>query len=305
MSITFRQFEAFRAVMLTGTTTEAARMLGVSQPGISRLISDLENEIGYNLFERVGRRVSPTPEAQLLIEEVRRAFTGLEQVAEAARDIGKARYGRLRLVSVPSASSTIVVDMIEKFSRKFPGTSVTIDVKSSDSALEWVVSQQCDLGIASSHVESPAIGSEPLQVGTSICILPAGHRLAAKSHLTLDMLEGERFVSYCSDSSFRREVDAAFKNASVERQLSHEGRTTDVVCSLVSAGFGVSIIGISAATARSRWAGAGKLVVRPVEGAPTVTLSVIWATHRPISAGAKEFLKIVRETCSTDPGSRR
>lgn len=296
MSITFRQFEAFRAVMLTGTTIEAARMLGVSQPGISRLISDLESEIGYNLFERVGRRVSPTPEAGLLIEEVRRAFTGLEQVREAAREIGKARYGRLRLVSVPSASSTIVVDMIEKFSERFPDTRVTVDVKSSDSALEWVVSQQCDLGIASSHMESPAIDSEAVQTGAAVCVLPAGHRLAEEPRLTLEMLAGERFVSYCRDSAFRHEVDTAFKRAGVKRQLLHEGRTTDVVCSLVSAGFGVSIIGISQATTRARWTRPKDLVVRPIQGAPAVTLSVIWATHRPISAVAKEFLKIIRET---------
>ncbi len=296
MSVTFRQFEAFRAVMLTGTTTEAARMLGVSQPGISRLIADLERQIGYNLFERVGRRVSPTPEAGLLIEEVRRAFTGLDQILEAARDIGEARYGRLRLVSVPSAASTVVVDLIEKFSERFPGTSVTVDVRSSDSALEWVVSQQCDLGIASSHVENPAIGSETLQSGTAMCILPAGHRLAGEERLSLTMLEGERFVSYCRDSAFRHDVDTAFNKAGVTRQLLHEGRTTDVVCSLVSAGFGLSVIGISEATARARWTLPPNVVLRPIDGAPTVTLSLIWATHRPVSAVAREFLEIARET---------
>ena len=146
-------------MLLTGTTTEAARMLGVSQPGISRLISDLEAEIGYSLFERVGRRVAPTPEAGLLIEEIRRTFTGMEQIREAARQIGEARYQRLRIVSVPSASSTVAIDLISRFERKFPGTSVTVEVKSTDSALEWVVSQQCDLGITTAHVESPAIRS--------------------------------------------------------------------------------------------------------------------------------------------------
>ncbi len=292
MSITFRQCEAFRAVMLTGTTTEAARMLGVSQPGISRLISDLEAEIGYSLFERVGRRVAPTPEAGLLIEEIRRAFTGMEQIREAAREIGEARYQRLRIVSVPSASSTVAIDLISRFERKFPGTSVTVEVKSTDSALEWVVSQQCDLGITTAHVESPAIRSELLESSDSVCVLPVGHRLADRDRLTLAMLEDERFISYCSDSAFRHAVDAVFRTAGVKRKLTHEARTTEVVCSMVAAGLGVAIVGIAAADARL----IGKpVVVKPVDGAPPVTLSLIWATHRPISAGAREFVEIARQ----------
>ena len=301
MSITFRQCEAFRAVMLTGTTTEAARMLGVSQPGVSRLVSDLEAEIGYRLFGRVGRRVAPTPEAGLLIEEIRRALMGMGQIREAAREIGESRYRRLRIVPVPSASSTIAIDLISRFEQKFPGTSVTLEVKSTDSALEWVVSQQCDLGITTALMESPAIGSELLESHSSVCVLPAGHPLSARDRLTLGMLEDERFISYCSDSAFRHAIDAAFRKAGVKRKLTHEARTTEVVCSMVSVGLGVAIVGISEADARLT----GKpIVVKPVDETPQVTLSLIWATHRPISAGAREFVEMARRGLA-DPVSNR
>ena len=89
MGLTLRQIDAFRAVMLTGTATEAAQVLGISQPAISRLVSDLEQEIGFKLFDRVGRRVVPTAEAQILIEEVKRALTGLDQIRETASEIGR------------------------------------------------------------------------------------------------------------------------------------------------------------------------------------------------------------------------
>ena len=116
-----------------------------------------------------------------------------------------------------------------------------------------------------------------------------------KKKLTLDMLEGERFVSYCSDSAFRNSVDAVFRKAGVKRQLFHEARTTEVVCTMVSAGLGVSIIGVSESAASARWAGSRKLVVKPIEGAPTVTVSLVWATHRPISAGARELIELAKE----------
>ena len=68
LKITFRQIDAFKTVVQTGTVTESARMLGVSQPAVSRLISDLENEVGFKLFERSGRNLKATPEALLLVE---------------------------------------------------------------------------------------------------------------------------------------------------------------------------------------------------------------------------------------------
>ena len=98
MKITFRQIDAFRTVVSTGTVTETAQMLGISQPAVSRLISDFEAEIGFKLFTRSGRNLKPTVEARLLVDEV--GFppediifdpnvlaigTGIEEHAEYAR----------------------------------------------------------------------------------------------------------------------------------------------------------------------------------------------------------------------------
>ena len=63
MKITFRQVDAFKTVVQTGTVTESARILGVSQPAVIRLISDLESEVEFNLFTRTGRNLKATPEA--------------------------------------------------------------------------------------------------------------------------------------------------------------------------------------------------------------------------------------------------
>jgi DNA-binding transcriptional LysR family regulator len=71
-SINLRQLEAFRAVMLTKSITRAAEMLFVSQPAVSRLISDLESTVEFDLFQRVKKRLIPTPEGEALFEEVER-----------------------------------------------------------------------------------------------------------------------------------------------------------------------------------------------------------------------------------------
>ena len=293
MAITFRQIDAFRAVMLAGTAVGAAKMLGISQPAISRLIADLERDIGYALFAREGRRISPTSKAHLLMEEVCRALIGLDQIREAAVEIGQLSYARLRLVSIPSVASTIAVDLIDLFAKENSETFVSLEVQSSDSALEWVISQQCDLGIAAVNLQSAAIESRTIEVGASVCILPRGHKLAKAKTVTPEMLAGESFVSFRPDSVYRREVDAAFDAAGVTRKLVFEARTTDAVYAMVAAGLGASIVGPLALSRRGDEGSRRNVIVKPFEPAPPVELSIMWSTHRSLTAPAEAFLEVV------------
>src|SRR5688572_21126473 len=83
-SLEFRHLEAFRAIMRSGTVTGAGAMLGISQPAVSRLLSQTEALAGFPLFERVRGRLVPTTTAQALHEETERVFIGIEEVAALA-----------------------------------------------------------------------------------------------------------------------------------------------------------------------------------------------------------------------------
>ena len=289
MPMTFRQIDAFRAVMLTGTATEAARMLGISQPAVSRLVADLETEVGFKLFDRSGRRVSPTAEARHLIEEVRLAFVGLDRLKDAANAIGKFQFSQLRLVTIPSVASTIALDLIKTFAERYPDTIISLEVQPSDSAVEWVISQQCDLGIASPPMESPAIESRLIEQGEAVCLLPKAHRLAGEKVITPPMLADESFVSFRPDSVFRFAVDEIFRQAGVRRRLQYEARTSDAVCGMVAEGMGVTIAG----PFLPRLHHGDRLVARPFKPAPVVQLALMWSTHRPMSAVARQFVELI------------
>src|SRR5437868_6942450 len=97
-----RQLEAFRAVMLCQTVTRAAEMLHISQPAATRLIADLEESVGFALFERVRGRLYPTAEAQVLYEEVQRSLVGVERIALAAQDIRELQRGSLQIAAAPA-----------------------------------------------------------------------------------------------------------------------------------------------------------------------------------------------------------
>jgi DNA-binding transcriptional LysR family regulator len=291
MKITFRQIDAFKTVVQTGTVTETARMLGISQPAVSRLISDLESEVGFELFGRSGRNLKATPEALLLVEEVRRALSGLEQIKLKAQAIKQFQHAQLRLIATPAFSTVIAPQLVRDFAKRQPNAMISLEIQSTDVAVEWMVSQGFDFGIGPTNIVNPAVESLALTRSRSICIFPKGHRFEKLNSVSMDDLAGESFVSYFSGSQFRFEVDQMFDHAGIERVLQYEARTTDAICRLVAEGLGVSIIVTS-----GELAGAGKDFLSTLfETNIPFSGTLIWSRQKPMSAVAKDFLAMVQK----------
>ncbi|WP_213763565.1 LysR substrate-binding domain-containing protein [Caballeronia sp. dw_19] len=290
MAMTFRQIEAFRAIMATGTVTQAAEMLHVSQPVVSRMLSDLESEIGFMLFDRTGRQLVPTDEARALLHEVHRAFVGLRDVSEAAKAIHEFRAGHLRLITLPSIASSIMPALLLRFTAAYPDVAVSLEVQSSQRVFEWLVSLQCDLGIASLPVESAHIETTPLLRADSVCLLPIGHRLAANACIAPRDLAGEDFISFKSDSTYRFRVDQIFDAALIRRKLKIDARTAETIFSLVGAGLGVSIVPPFFSKAM-----ADGVMVRRFEPALPEEVGILRPTHKPLSRIAQQFIALTAE----------
>src|SRR5689334_87297 len=103
--INFRQIEAFRAVMLSGSVTAAAGMIGVTQPAVSRLVRDLQGILKMPLFEKRGTGLVPTAAATALYTEVERSFVGLDRITDAAEEIRTRRAGMLRVAALPALAN--------------------------------------------------------------------------------------------------------------------------------------------------------------------------------------------------------
>ena len=109
-----RQLEAFAAVMSTGSVTAAGRLLGRSQPAISRLLQELEAEIGYALFSRSGPRVTPTEQGFLLYEDVERALAGMRQIRERAGEIARGQAQPLLIAATPALAAGLVPAALQR-----------------------------------------------------------------------------------------------------------------------------------------------------------------------------------------------
>ncbi len=297
--LNLRQIEAFRAVMLTGSVVGAARLMSVTQPGVSRTIGLMELRIGYPLFERRGRRLVPTPEAEALYREVEHLYGSIERISQVAQDIHFQRAGALRVATLPALAQWLVPRAIARFLSSRPNVTVFVQSLPSRQIAELVSTRQFDVGIVELPLSRPAIEIEALEPVPSMAVMPAGHRLATKRQISLKDLDGERMVMLSQHSFVRYQIDEAFSMLGVAPNVVLETPSSSIACALVAAGAGITLV--SRLTA-APFAGPD-LVVRPVKEAIASRLAIIFPQITTRKMLADAFAKDLQEEIRLDdPG---
>lgn len=237
-----RQIEAFRAVMQLGNMTKAAEQLGISQPAVSRLLSDLQEAVGYPLFTRRRHGILPTEDARRLHVEVESVFIGLDELGRRASAIRDLEVGEIRLAAVSAYGETLAPLIIADFIALHDSVNVTLDICRHDQVVSSLISHRSDIGLISGTDYCDDLQKQILMTRPAICVLPVGHRLSSQDIVRATDLEGERFVSFPRDATFRYRIDALFDRAGVERRMMIEAGSHEAVCNFVRQGLGVAVI---------------------------------------------------------------
>lgn len=283
--VTHRQMEAFRAVMLAHSFTAAGQMLNVTQGAVSKIMADLEREVGFALFSRRKGGITPTVEALSLMREVETSYRGLERIARSADRIREGQQGSLRIGSIPALSTGFTQGVLADFLRDNRAISITLDTRNSAGVVDLVCDGFCDVGLAMTPATSPGIRTLRMLDVPCVAIIPPNHALTAKEYLDLTDFEGHDFISLGDNTTTRLKINAAFRAANIERRLRIETRWSASVCGFVAQGFGVSII--EPFTAESlRYMG---FEIRPLAETIAFSFAAIVPRHRPISRLANEF----------------
>jgi len=292
MKLNHRQLEAFRSLIETGSVTEASKRIYITQPAVSRLIADLEHAIGYPLFLRDKKRLSPTPEALALFDEVDRSFIGLDTIAEAAKEIGTFRRGALRLVSLPAMALDFLPRMIAQFCQDKPEISINLQIHSSQRALQSIASQQFDIGFAEISTDHPGVISQVLYDAPMVAILPKGHSLLERSVLVPQDFANKNFISLGSNYITRKKIDAVFLASDITRKMQIETQLSMAVGNIVASGAGISIIDkITANSLQNQ----GLVEIRPFQPEIKYYFQLLIPSHKPLSRLGNTFLELVHK----------
>lgn len=287
-----RQVEAFRAVIEAGSVTSAADRLGISQPAVSKLISELERTTKLPLFTREKRHMVPTAEARLLYEEIDRVYQGFKRVERYADDLRDKRAGRLRLGCLPSLGLRLVPDLVARFASVRPNVDLTINVRTSAKIADWVLGDQIDLGISLLRVDHPSVLVEPLARVKGVCILPVDHPLAVKSVIRPHDLKDVPFIGLGREDRTEQIISRVFDHGDIPRRVHLKTNLSAVACRLVAMGVGVSIVDPFTAAEIPKT----EIVIRPFQPAITFEIWLLYPARRPRSTLIETFVKELRET---------
>jgi DNA-binding transcriptional LysR family regulator len=268
----YRRIEAFRYVMITGTTTGAAESLAVTQPAVSRLISDLEAELGFKLFERFKGRLAPTPDALRFYQGVEQFFLGIEGLDRVAEQIRTQRLADLKVCATPALSTYIFPDAVESFKQRYPSVFLSIESLSSSEIVSRLQTHMTHLGVTLAFPEVSGVAQELLLEAPHICAMHSSHPLAQRDTVTAEDFAGEDVLAILPSGLVNwNSVEQMLKSSGVRYHKGIGIQNSHTGYSLVAANLAIALIEPFAA---KTWLNNG-VVVRPFR--PKVTFRYVIA----------------------------
>lgn len=241
-SFDIRQLEAFAAVMSAGSVTGAARLLGRSQPAVTRLIQDLEADIGYALLHRSGPRIAPTARGLLFHAEVERHLSSLSHIRERANAIGLDEPASLTIAATPSLAAGVLPQAIAAVAPGLIPRHLHVQALAAENVVQAVLARSADFGISSLPLEHPGLDVHWVADAPCVVALAADDPLASDDVVRLADLADRRIITLANPYRLRHRVDEALERAGVVPQQMIDVNASITALTMVRAGLGVAIV---------------------------------------------------------------
>lgn len=236
--------EIFGAVMKTGSTTRAAALLGISQPGVSRGLKRLEDTTKLKLFERSGPRLTATPEAFLLYQEILSAHAGLDRLRQAVVRIREVGTGSLKIASSAALGLSFVPSVIAKFLRRRPSVTITFEIAGSSAVRDLVASGLFDFGLCADEIDTTNLVAQRFIESYGVCVFRKGHELERARIVRPHDLRQESLICLSPEDTARKQLDRHLHAAGVSPRMIVETQFSATVCQLALEGVGVGVANV-------------------------------------------------------------
>ncbi|MER5225127.1 LysR family transcriptional regulator [Streptomyces flaveus] len=258
-----RHLRVLRAVAATGSFSAAGRELGCTQPAVSQQMKALEASVGTPLLIRTGREMRLTQAGEALVRHAAGIIAGLTAAEEEVAAIAGLRAGRVRLVSFPSGSSTLVPTALAALRAAHPGTRVSLEEAEPPHSVEMLREGDCDVALAFRYEEwgeaprnkggggrraGEGAGAEewddlvvrPLLSDRLVGLVPEGHRLARAESVAIGELADDPWIAGCPRC--RGQLVEVCESAGFTPRIDFATDDYPAVVSLVGAGLGVAVL---------------------------------------------------------------
>jgi DNA-binding transcriptional LysR family regulator len=276
--------------MIAGTLAGAAKLLGVSAPGISRLMKHMEQSLKVKLFERIQNRYFPTKEAEDIFEQINAVYKKVDDLEYVLQQVDRGAGIQLKIASVPSLSQFVVPNALKRLREKFPELGLDLDIIKVQEAQDYLLLGKCDLAVLSYSFEHPGINMQSLGRGELRCIVPNDHPLANSAIVSIRDIARYPLVGVVPDDPYGRITLGVLRKYKVPFKLMMSVRFGVTTIGLVRAGIGISLIDQFAAPDTSEL---GVKVLR-IREPTSFEAFVATRAHRPLSRYAEAGIDLLR-----------
>lgn len=237
-----RQLEAFVAVVSIGSMTGAAKVLGKSQPVITRLIQELEDDLGFHLLHRNGPRITPTQQGLAFHAEAELLLGGLRTIAARARAIADAPQLPVHIAALPSLAASVVPMALARIGGDLLPDRVHLNSAAPENIIQSIAAQTADLGLSTLPLEHPGVEVHWTTEVACVAYVATSHPLAGREALTpADLAEG-RLITTHNPYRLRHAINTALEEAGASPARFIDSNASFVSMSLARQGLGIAIV---------------------------------------------------------------
>lgn len=237
-----RQLTYFLEVANQSSFSKAAQQLHLSQPSLSKMVKNLENELGVVLFDRSTRHIHLTDAGEVIQTQARIILQSMEHLNTALADVTEMRKGKFRLGLPPVIGVSFFPDILARFHQLYPQIEIQLVEEGGKVIEQRLLEGEIDLGVVVLPVDEEMFEVKPIIERKMMLTMHPEHPLAAREEVALQELADESFILFRKGFALRDRVREACIREGFEPKVSYESAQWDFISEMVAAGIGISLL---------------------------------------------------------------
>lgn len=304
--------EALRGFVEGGSLAKAAQAVHRTEPQASRLLTSLQDEVGFPILRKEGRILVLTAEGHGFYERVERFLSMGDDLQDFSREIRRLRLNHVKVIAAPHFADGLLVEALIGVKARNPDFTANIDVRSTRDIDALVGYTQFDLALTQLPVDHPRIEVREIVQTETVVVMAADHPLRDRGEITAKDLDQQDFIQLHPSSVMQQGFDAARQGTSREDRPRFEASTGPLGAQLAARGLGIALSDPFSALSHMHHGA----VLRRFTPAITLRYGAIWPSSRTASPATEsliaelvrvsgERLALVQELLSAKPGASR
>ena len=290
-----RHIEVFHAVYTSGSITNAAKLLNVSQPSVSKVLAHAEQQLGFALFDRLKGKIIPTQEAERLITHVTDAYENINELRRVSENLRASDSGLIRIAMAPAFGIELVPAAIASYLQQHPDTRFELETLHLHQVERALKQSRIDIGMVFDPPVTPGIKIDHLATAECVALAHKSIDFGIKRRLALKDLDGMPFINLSTRSPLGSILASRIASDNIQLRTVARVETYQMAKALVAQNTGVSII--DEVTARST--GHEDVIARKLQPPLSFKLALLHVESEPISIITQRFIKHLKSAINT------